>query len=88
MTFEKDSLSVEAIEEMMDLEAIVPSEIILDSLDQSDFPSFAKNPELMRKIEHARSGHFSSSGRYNYLKDLAFEYAFILDTCSHSGVSG
>ncbi len=26
------------------------------------------------------AGHFSSSGRYNYLKDTAFEYAFILDT--------
>jgi oligopeptidase B len=25
------------------------------------------------------AGHFSSSGRYNYLKDTAFEYAFILD---------
>lgn len=26
------------------------------------------------------AGHFSSSGRYDYLKDTAFEYAFILDT--------
>ncbi len=26
------------------------------------------------------AGHFSSSGRYDYLKDIAFEYAFILDT--------
>lgn len=26
------------------------------------------------------AGHFSSSGRYDYLKDVAFEYAFILDT--------
>jgi oligopeptidase B len=25
------------------------------------------------------AGHFSSSGRYDYLKDIAFEYAFILD---------
>jgi len=25
------------------------------------------------------AGHFSSSGRYDYLKDVAFEYAFILD---------
>jgi oligopeptidase B len=25
------------------------------------------------------AGHFSSSGRYDYLKDLAFEYAFLLD---------
>jgi oligopeptidase B len=25
------------------------------------------------------AGHFSSSGRYDYLKDTAFEYAFILD---------
>ncbi|MCA9970845.1 MAG: S9 family peptidase [Anaerolineales bacterium] len=26
------------------------------------------------------AGHFSSSGRYDYLKDVAFEYAFLLDT--------
>ncbi len=26
------------------------------------------------------AGHFSNSGRYDYLKDTAFEYAFILDT--------
>jgi len=26
------------------------------------------------------AGHFSSSGRYDHLKDTAFEYAFILDT--------
>ena len=26
------------------------------------------------------AGHFSSSGRYDYLKDTAFEYAFILDS--------
>ena len=25
------------------------------------------------------AGHFSSSGRYDYLKDIAFDYAFILD---------
>lgn len=25
------------------------------------------------------AGHFSSSGRYDYLKDIAFEYAFVLD---------
>ena len=25
------------------------------------------------------AGHFASSGRYDYLKDVAFEYAFILD---------
>lgn len=25
------------------------------------------------------AGHFSSSGRYDYLKDVAFEYAFVLD---------
>jgi oligopeptidase B len=25
------------------------------------------------------AGHFSSSGRYDYLKDLVFEYAFIMD---------
>jgi oligopeptidase B len=28
---------------------------------------------------HMGAGHFSSSGRYDYLKDVAFEYAFILD---------
>lgn len=26
------------------------------------------------------AGHFSSSGRYDYLKDTAFEYAFLLDS--------
>ena len=26
------------------------------------------------------AGHFSSSGRYDYLKDTAFDYAFVLDT--------
>jgi len=31
------------------------------------------------------AGHFSSSGRYDYLKDTAFEYAFILDTLGISG---
>jgi oligopeptidase B len=25
------------------------------------------------------AGHFSSSGRYDYLKDLVFEFAFIMD---------
>ena len=28
---------------------------------------------------HMGAGHFASSGRYAYLKDLAFDYAFILD---------
>jgi oligopeptidase B len=28
---------------------------------------------------HMGAGHFSSSGRYDYLKDIAFEFAFILD---------
>ena len=28
---------------------------------------------------HMGAGHFSSSGRYNYLKDIALEFAFILD---------
>ena len=28
---------------------------------------------------HMGAGHFSSSGRYDYLKDIAFEYAFVLD---------
>ena len=31
------------------------------------------------------AGHFSSSGRYDYLKDTAFEYAFILDTLGIGG---
>lgn len=31
------------------------------------------------------AGHFSSSGRYDYLKDTAFEYAFILDALGLSG---
>lgn len=34
--------------------------------------------KLLFKI-HMGAGHFSSSGRYDYLKDVAFEYAFILD---------
>ena len=33
---------------------------------------------LLLKV-HMGAGHFSSSGRYDYLKDIAFEYAFILD---------
>ncbi len=28
---------------------------------------------------HLGAGHFASSGRYDYLKDIAFEYAFILE---------
>ena len=28
---------------------------------------------------HMGAGHFASSGRYAYLKDLAFDYAFLLD---------
>lgn len=31
------------------------------------------------------AGHFSSSGRYDRLKDLAFEYAFILDVMETDG---
>jgi len=31
------------------------------------------------------AGHFSSSGRYDYLKDTAFEYAFILDALGING---
>ncbi|KAL7543122.1 hypothetical protein ACHAXR_012546 [Thalassiosira sp. AJA248-18] len=30
------------------------------------------------------SGHFSASDRYKYLRELAFEYAFLLDTLGHS----
>lgn len=33
---------------------------------------------LLLKV-HMGAGHFSSSGRYNYLKDIALEFAFILD---------
>ena len=33
---------------------------------------------LLLKV-HMGAGHFSSSGRYDYLKDIAFEYAFILN---------
>ena len=33
---------------------------------------------LMLKT-HMDAGHFSSSGRYDYLKDVAFYYAFALD---------
>lgn len=28
---------------------------------------------------HMGAGHFSASGRYDYLRDMAFEYAFLLD---------
>ncbi|MFO7835077.1 MAG: S9 family peptidase [Candidatus Thorarchaeota archaeon] len=36
------------------------------------------NPLLLKtKME---TGHFSSSGRYDYMKDYAFNYAFIIDT--------
>ena len=38
--------------------------------------------ELVFKIEMG-AGHAGSSGRYDYLKDIAFEYAFILD---HLGI--
>jgi len=31
------------------------------------------------------AGHFSSSGRYDYLKDTAFDYAFVLDTLGIRG---
>jgi oligopeptidase B len=31
------------------------------------------------------AGHFSSSGRYDYLKDAAFEYAFLLDVLGVAG---
>lgn len=39
--------------------------------------------DLVFKIEMG-SGHMGSSGRYDYLKDIAFEYAFILD---HLGIN-
>lgn len=35
------------------------------------------NPLLLHM--HMGAGHFASSGRYAYLKDLAFDYAFLLD---------
>lgn len=31
---------------------------------------------------HMGAGHFASSGRYDYLKDVAFEYAFMIDCVS------
>ncbi|MFQ5421558.1 MAG: S9 family peptidase, partial [Anaerolineae bacterium] len=34
--------------------------------------------QLLLKV-HMGAGHFSSSGRYDYLKDIAFEYVFLLD---------
>jgi oligopeptidase B len=37
------------------------------------------NDNLLLLKTHMGAGHFSSSGRYDYLKDVAFEYAFILD---------
>ena len=37
------------------------------------------NGNLLLLKVHMGAGHFSSSGRYDYLKDVAFEYAFILD---------
>ena len=42
-----------------------------------------KNRLLLKTFMGA--GHFSSSGRYDYLKDTAFEYAFILDALGISG---
>jgi len=30
------------------------------------------------------AGHFSASDRYKYLRDLAFDYSFLLDTLGHS----
>ena len=30
------------------------------------------------------SGHFSASDRYKYLRELAFDYAFLLDTLDKS----
>jgi oligopeptidase B len=36
------------------------------------------NRELLLKTEMG-SGHFGSSGRYDYLKETAFYYAFLLD---------
>ncbi len=36
-----------------------------------------ENDLLLKTIMGA--GHFSSSGRFDYLKDVAFYYAFILD---------
>jgi protease II len=34
---------------------------------------------------HMGAGHFSASGRYDYLKDIAFEFAFILDRLGLAG---
>jgi oligopeptidase B len=35
------------------------------------------NPLLLRT--NMGSGHFGASGRYEYLKETAIEYAFLLD---------
>ncbi len=32
------------------------------------------------------AGHFSASDRYKYLKELSFDYAFLLDQLGLSGV--
>ncbi len=40
--------------------------------------------QLILKM-HMGAGHFASSGRYDYLKDIAFDYAFMLD---HLGLAG
>jgi oligopeptidase B len=37
------------------------------------------NNPLLLKTEMG-AGHFSKSGRYDYLEEVALEYAFILDT--------
>ena len=37
------------------------------------------NNPLMLKTEMG-AGHFSKSGRYDYLEEVALEYAFIIDT--------
>ena len=38
--------------------------------------------DLVFKIEMG-AGHMGATGRYDYLKDIAFEYAFLLD---HLGI--
>jgi oligopeptidase B len=43
------------------------------------------NPLLLHM--HMGAGHFASSGRYAHLKDLAFDYAFLLDQLGIANVN-
>lgn len=41
--------------------------------------SLKKGSNILLLKTNMGSGHFGSSGRYDYLKEIAFEYAFLLD---------